>query len=109
MILFFFSSRRLHTRCALVTGVQTCALPIYRHRELGGLTLQRLDRLILGKGDLERLFIAGFRADELILETGNQLVRSDLDRHVLAGAAVEGGSPDEIGSASCRESVCQYV
>src|SRR3546814_4350282 len=26
---FFFSSRRRHTRCALVTGVQTCALPIY--------------------------------------------------------------------------------
>src|SRR3546814_1423079 len=36
-IFFFFSSRRRHTRCALVTGVQTCALPIYpcgvdRHR-----------------------------------------------------------------------------
>src|SRR3546814_9973496 len=31
----FFSSRRRHTRCALVTGVQTCALPIsvYRHRD----------------------------------------------------------------------------
>src|SRR3546814_7828424 len=35
----FFSSRRRHTRCALVTGVQTCALPILRmlidarHRE----------------------------------------------------------------------------
>src|SRR3546814_15213777 len=27
-IVFFFSSRRRHTRCALVTGVQTCALPI---------------------------------------------------------------------------------
>src|SRR3546814_12997185 len=26
--LFFFSRRRRHTRCALVTGVQTCALPI---------------------------------------------------------------------------------
>src|SRR3546814_6135466 len=26
----FFSSRRRHTRCALVTGVQTCALPICR-------------------------------------------------------------------------------
>src|SRR3546814_18709948 len=26
----FFSSRRRHTRCALVTGVQTCALPIYQ-------------------------------------------------------------------------------
>src|SRR3546814_4528079 len=29
-MLFFLSSRRRHTRCALVTGVQTCALPIYR-------------------------------------------------------------------------------
>src|SRR3546814_2244956 len=27
---FFFSSRRRHTRCALVTGVQTCALPTCR-------------------------------------------------------------------------------
>src|SRR3546814_9309811 len=27
-VYFFFSSRRRHTRCALVTGVQTCALPI---------------------------------------------------------------------------------
>src|SRR3546814_5299807 len=30
MCCFFFSSRRRHTRCALVTGVQTCALPICR-------------------------------------------------------------------------------
>src|SRR3546814_2628594 len=28
LLIFFFSSRRRHTRCALVTGVQTCALPI---------------------------------------------------------------------------------
>src|SRR3546814_11404825 len=28
VVLFFFSSRRRHTSCALVTGVQTCALPI---------------------------------------------------------------------------------
>src|SRR3546814_16176376 len=28
LMFFFFSSRRRHTRCALVTGVQTCALPI---------------------------------------------------------------------------------
>src|SRR3546814_3089046 len=40
--LFFFSSKRRHTRCALVTGVQTCALPIYvdgcanRRRDLQG-------------------------------------------------------------------------
>src|SRR3546814_1259226 len=30
VVCFFFSSRRRHTRCALVTGVQTCALPILR-------------------------------------------------------------------------------
>src|SRR3546814_15230526 len=28
LVVLFFSSRRRHTRCALVTGVQTCALPI---------------------------------------------------------------------------------
>src|SRR3546814_6608620 len=33
-LFFFFSSRRRHTRCALVTGVQTCALPIYLKRYL---------------------------------------------------------------------------
>src|SRR3546814_1593244 len=32
--MFFFSSRRRHTRCALVTGVQTCALPISRRPAL---------------------------------------------------------------------------
>src|SRR3546814_10029153 len=30
VVVFFFSSRRRHTRCALVTGVQTCALPIWK-------------------------------------------------------------------------------
>src|SRR3546814_8120431 len=35
MDLFFFSSRRRHTRCALVTGVQTCALPILFVEGLG--------------------------------------------------------------------------
>src|SRR3546814_4639291 len=35
--IFFFSSRRRHTRCALVTGVQTCALPISgQHRRQEG-------------------------------------------------------------------------
>src|SRR3546814_1095256 len=36
-VFFFFSSRRRHTRCALVTGVQTCALPISL---LGGAEVQ---------------------------------------------------------------------
>src|SRR3546814_17377471 len=47
-VLFFFSSRRRHTRCALVTGVQTCALPIYvdeRRREIDDRNPMLLDRL----------------------------------------------------------------
>src|SRR3546814_2078325 len=51
-VLFFFSSRRRHTRCALVTGVQTCALPIFaRHqrldaeRESGGVIERRAYQL----------------------------------------------------------------
>src|SRR3546814_16097796 len=33
--MFFFSSRRRHTRCALVTGVQTCAEPLVSQTLLG--------------------------------------------------------------------------
>src|SRR3546814_4919976 len=36
IVSFFFSSRRRHTRCALVTGVQTCALPIFTGLNYGG-------------------------------------------------------------------------
>src|SRR3546814_12527723 len=35
-IFFFFEGRRRHTRCALVTGVQTCALPIWSAPARGG-------------------------------------------------------------------------
>src|SRR3546814_13585246 len=38
--MFFFSSRRRHTSCALVTGVQTCALPILHRFDVA-----RLDRV----------------------------------------------------------------
>ena len=34
IVIFFFSSRRRHTRYISVTGVQTCALPIYIHNLL---------------------------------------------------------------------------
>src|SRR3546814_5240713 len=44
MFFFFLSSRRRHTRCALVTGVQTCALPIYPSASvvINGLTIPGL-------------------------------------------------------------------
>src|SRR3546814_7712981 len=35
LFFFFVSSRRRHTRCALVTGVQTCALPILEKWPIG--------------------------------------------------------------------------
>src|SRR3546814_6976602 len=41
--MFFFSSRRRHTRCALVTGVQTCALPISTTLEPGETVLGYTD------------------------------------------------------------------
>src|SRR3546814_16124928 len=52
---FFFASRRRHTRCALVTGVQTCALPIWSDRpEVAGLQAGRevraRDVLDVGRG-----------------------------------------------------------
>src|SRR3546814_14237795 len=49
---FFFSSRRRHTRCALVTGVQTCALPICPVHALGVARILRSPGVIypLGAG-----------------------------------------------------------
>src|SRR3546814_10585866 len=56
MLFFFFSSRRRHTRCALVTGVQTCALPI-------STTIAKLAHL-LTEQDYSVMLVAGdtFRA-----------------------------------------------
>src|SRR3546814_12967098 len=42
---FFFSSRRRHTRCALVTGVQTCALPIFAYVFLRDGSVHRQEKL----------------------------------------------------------------
>src|SRR3546814_1143368 len=44
MVFFFFSSRRRHTICALVTGVQTCALPIFFKPDLPPFRLTTLDQ-----------------------------------------------------------------
>src|SRR3546814_14131094 len=42
---FVFSSRRRHTRCALVTGVQTCALPIFQSN-----TRETYEKIVGGEG-----------------------------------------------------------
>src|SRR3546814_20060690 len=60
---FFFSSRRRHTRCALVTGVQTCALPISM---LERLTTQPPDALLA----LIKMYAADTRPDKIDLGVG---------------------------------------
>src|SRR3546814_18751271 len=51
-IFFCFSSRRRHTRCALVTGVQTCALPILPVAEIGPADVLAAVRKMEDKGNL---------------------------------------------------------
>src|SRR3546814_2268071 len=102
MVLFFFSSRRRHTRCALVTGVQTCALPILElvltlvaPPNAGGfsINLREVFGAVGARGKEPRTIEAGDAAvTDVILEAG------DL-----------GAVRAEIGRASCRERVCQYV
>src|SRR3546814_7454698 len=82
-VFFFFSSRRRHTRCALVTGVQTCALPI--------LETDATALALLWGGGLAAFALLVAWPLSALLESGG------------LGAAVE------IGRASCRERVCQYV
>src|SRR3546814_4407729 len=97
LFFFFFSSRRRHTRCALVTGVQTCALPIYLlpvYMQVGlHLSASHVGTILLPAGIVLAFTIAG--------------VGRLADRHptwllVCIGLA-------QIGRASCRERVCQYV
>src|SRR6059058_526400 len=60
LIVFFFSSRRRHTRCRYVTGVQTCALPICRQLDEAA-----LDRVADGRVFTGRQGIALKLVDEL--------------------------------------------
>src|SRR3546814_6011098 len=53
---FFFSSRIRHTRCALVTGVQTCALPIFLVRHPGPHDLSRVGLAVELRRVVDRAF-----------------------------------------------------
>src|SRR3546814_2417748 len=55
-VIFFFSSRRRHTRCALVSGVQTCALPILDAIELFESSVTKI-------GFRRGTFLRGFMCD----------------------------------------------
>src|SRR3546814_4784490 len=96
---FFFSSRRRHTRCALVTGVQTCALPISRRVIVG--------RPVEYAGARPDPELARQRYDAMLAAFGTEIYYV----HEPLGAAHSYASRliEQIGRASCRERVCQYV
>src|SRR3546814_10799441 len=101
---FFFSRRRRHTRCALVTGVQTCALrspPGAARRDAP----QRRGRSRM----MEKLYLVARIADTRVA-----LRSRAIHSVVTVGTPVEvpGAPPHvagQIGRASGRERGCQYV
>src|SRR3546814_8861005 len=101
VFVLFVSSRRRHTRCALVTGVQTCALPICIGDDAvrGGYSCQSIN----GKMIRESIFQNGQGGASHSLQTNDVLVGQQ------GGGVV--WSPDfvEIGREWCRERVCRYV
>src|SRR3546814_10540369 len=97
MLLCFFSSRRRHTRCALVTGVQTCALPISEARDLPCSTASWSSHLMSSSGRSARM----------------RVIDIPISYHDIVSSAseipVDENHCEQIGRASCRERVCQYV
>src|SRR3546814_19064322 len=113
VLFFFFSSRRRHTICALVTGVQTCALPISYdtddHKPLiirGTVSSDTGESLAgavidvwhstpdgLYSGIHDNIPVDYYRGKLVTDSQGNYRVRTTMP---------------EIGRASCRERVCQY-
>src|SRR3546814_2025853 len=103
--LFVFSSRRRHTRCALVTGVQTCAPPICPR------AVTPAQGAVLAKPVPPGVVRTG-----LLVDADDDTIAHILDEVPLDLLQLHGSeSPQrvaavkEIGRASCRERVCQYV
>src|SRR3546814_6901154 len=108
--LFFFSSRKRHTRCALVTGVQTCALPICGivggpvGAAIGAAVGQQVDPAIFKPKGRE-----GPRLVDLKVQasTYGQQVPQLFGTMRVAGSVI--WATDQIGRASWRERGCPYV
>src|SRR3546814_6403514 len=94
--IFFCSSRRRHTRCALVTGVQTCALPIYRRaRAADGAGGLRVGEVELVDEPLQRLRFFQ-RVEVLALDVLDQRHR---DHGAVVGKADHGRDLGQAGQA----------
>src|SRR3546814_1119523 len=101
-MIFFFSSRSRHTRCALVTGVQTCALPIYLQlmfvMATWGLNIVSIKYLT------QHMDIQALAAGRIVIAfiTVTLIIKARRGRVPKLGRV-------EIGRASCRERVWQNV
>src|SRR3546814_826282 len=109
IFVFFFSSRRRHTRCALVTGVQTCALPIWCPGDCGRRVACRAAHGDGAAGGVDRLSRRGSAAGS---------GRRDSRRAGGAGGGSGGASaPIGAGGATagrpaychCRTTECREV
>src|SRR3546814_12883265 len=115
-ILFFFSSRRRHTRCALVTGVQTCALPISAFVEGWGLYAETLgyDMGFYANpwnryGTLQDEQMSAMR---LVVDTGIHAKGWSRDKEIDFMLANSGMTrtevvAEELGTETCRERGCE--
>src|SRR3546814_18082471 len=90
-LMFFFSSRRRHTSCGLVTGVQTCALPIW------GLEVIRnwIPDLHLAEKKLLASVLAGSRQ-------GGKLLMTMFDEERLSLAAFDISTAERIYKSNRR-------
>src|SRR3546814_15132721 len=119
LFFFFFSSRRRHTRCALVTGVQTCALPILVRdgvilavaanapRTLNDPTAHAEIRAI--RAAAEALGTDRLEGCDLWVTLEPCAMCAGAIAHARIARLYYGASDPQIGRASCRERVCQYV
>src|SRR3546814_8586655 len=108
-VFFFFSSRRRHPRCALVTGVQTCALPIlYRLREAG---LYNRAAIAMHEAALRLVCTAAQPSDAAGQEllAGLRRIVEKYPRPQPAGGATAVAAQSQIGRASWRERGGWYV
>src|SRR3546814_3163646 len=109
IVFFFFSSRRRNTRCALVTGVQTCALPISEKiaEKLGALD-EVASAEIAGPGFINlRLNDSTWRAELAAIHAdGDDYGRSDMGKGVRVNVEYVSANPTgPMHMGHCRGAV----
>src|SRR3546814_9357496 len=95
---FFFSSRRRHTRCALVTGVQMCALPILLSRVRVPLGVVGIIYESRPNVTADAAALGLMSGNAVILRGGSEAVHSNRALHAAfaAGLVTAGLSADAV-------------